>query len=291
MKRFIRKLARFLPDKMYISLMYFKHFKRFPNLKNPQTFNEKLQWLKLYDRKPEYTTMVDKYLVKQYIADIIGKEYVIPTIGVWKSAEQIDFDSLPEQFVLKCNHDGGGKSVIICRNKSTFDRQDAIDKLSKCLNDNGYWYGREWPYKNVKALIIAEQYMEDSLTKELRDYKIYCFNGQAKIVMVASNRFSSKQTTFDYFDENGIWLDVEWGNPRSSKKPGKPPMFEKTIMIAEKLSSDFTHVRVDLYVANNQLYFGELTFFDGSGFVPFVNPEHDFLFGSWIKLPFKKNRI
>lgn len=288
MKSFISKLARFLPDKLYISLMYFKHFKRFLNLKNPQTFNEKLQWLKLYDRKPEYTTMVDKYLVKKYIADKIGPEYVIPTLGVWETADQIDFDALPDQFVLKCNHNGSGNGIIICCDKSKLDREATIETLNKCLRDNGYWYGREWPYINVKPCILAEQYMEDSATKELRDYKIYCFNGQAKILMTASNRFADKQTTFDYFDLEGNWLDVEWGNPRSSEEPKKPPLFEEILSIAEKLSKGLTHIRVDLYVVDNQVYFGELTFFDGSGFTPFMRAEHDLLFGRWLDLPLGK---
>ena len=184
--KFLKKLLRILPDKLYIQLQYFYHFYRFANLKNPQTFNEKLQWLKLYDRNPLYTTMVDKYKVKEYVANIIGKEYIIPTLAVYNNVEDIDFDRLPNQFVLKCNHDSGG--LVICKDKSKLDKKGAIKKLSKALKNNFYYNGREWPYKNVKPCVIAEQYMEDSETEELRDYKFFCFNGDVKILFVALGR-------------------------------------------------------------------------------------------------------
>lgn len=168
-RKIARKALKCLPDKMYIGLKYFLKFREFPNLKSPVTFNEKLQWLKLHDRKPEYNTMVDKYKAKKYVADRIGSEHIIPTLGVWERFEDIDFDVLPNQFVLKCTHDSGG--LVICRNKSKFDKVNAKEKIKASLKTNYFYQGREWPYKNVRPRIIAEKYMEDGSTKELTDYK------------------------------------------------------------------------------------------------------------------------
>lgn len=273
-----------LPDKLYISLVYYKHFHRFPNLKNPQTFNEKLQWLKLHDRNPAYTQLVDKYAVKQYIADTIGSEYVIPTLGIWDRAEDISFDQLPEQFVLKCTHDSG--SVAICKNKAQFDKTTAIKMLNHGLKRNGYWYGREWPYKNVKPRVIAEAYMEDSETEELRDYKFFCFNGKVKLLFVATDRQKAvAETKFDFFDTNFHHLNIKNGHPNADTVPAKPKKLEKMITLAETLSRDIPHVRVDFYEVNGRIYFGELTFSHWSGMVPFEPNSWDELLGSWIHLP------
>lgn len=276
-------LAKIIPDKMYIQMLYFKHFKNFPDLKNPRTYNEKLQWLKLYDRKPIYTIMVDKYRVKEYVANIIGDEFIIPTIGVWERPEDIDFDSLPEQFVLKWNHDSG--SIIICKNKAELNTIEAIKRLSKRAKYNGFHYGREWPYKNVKPCIIAEKYMENEETGDLRDYKFFAFNGTARAMFIATDRFEECDTKFDFFDMDYQHLPFTNGHPNADTIPTKPMQFELMKELSAKLSMGIPQVRVDWYEANGKLYFGEFTFFHWSGFKPFVPNEWDYTFGSWIELP------
>ena len=196
------------------------------NLKDPKTFNEKLQWLKLYDRNPKYTQMVDKHEVKNYVASRIGSEYIIPTLGVWDKFEDIDFDSLPNQFVLKCTHDSGG--LVICKNKSDLDIDATKRKINKCLKKNYYWHGREWPYKNLRPRIIAEQYMEDTSTKELRDYKFFCFDGEVKALFIASDRqVKGEETKFDFFDMEYNHLPFTNGHPNARVMPEKPKGFEK----------------------------------------------------------------
>lgn len=256
------------------------------NLKNPQTFNEKLQWLKLYNRNPEYTKMVDKYEVKKYVADKIGEEYIIPTLGVWNKFEEIDFDTLPQQFVLKTTHDSGG--VVICRDKSSFDYEAAKKKLNTSLKNNFYYMGREWPYKNVKPRIIAEKYMEDSATKELRDYKLFAFDGVVKALFIASDRQNpNEDTKFDFFDSNLKHLDFTNGHPNATVTPAMPESFEEMKKLAEKLSEKIPHLRCDFYEINGKVYFGELAFFHWSGFTPFNPDEWDKTFGDWLKLPEK----
>ena len=257
------------------------------NLSDPKTYNEKLQWLKIHDRRPEYTTYVDKYKVRDYIAKTIGEEYLVPLLGVWDNAEDIQFESLPNQFVLKCNHDSG--SVIICKDKSKFDINEAKKKLSKCLKKNLYDWCREWPYKNVKPCIIAERYMEDQSTAELRDYKFFCFNGEVKALFVARDRQTpNEETKFDFFDADYNHLDFTNGHPNAKQVPEKPSQFELMKQLAEKLSVGIPHVRVDFYECNGKIYFGEMTFFHWSGMVPFNPEKWDRTFGDWIKLPEKE---
>ena len=254
------------------------------DLSAPKTFNEKIQWLKLHDRKPIYTTMVDKYAVKQYVADHIGEEYIIPTIGVWDKFDDIDFDALPDQFVLKCTHDSGG--LVICRDKNSLDKQRAKEKIERSLKKNYYWSGREWPYKDVKPRIIAEQYMEDTKTEELRDYKFFCFDGIAKALFVATDRQKEgEEVKFDFYDMDFKHLDFKQGHPNAAVSPAKPETFEEMRQLAEKLSQGIPHMRVDFYEVNGKAYFGELTFSHFSGMVPFNPEEWDETFGSWIKLP------
>lgn len=284
MNKTIRKASRLIPDRLYLSLLYYKHFHKFPNFNSPQIFNEKLQWLKLYDRRPEYTKMVDKYAVKLYIAEVIGEEYVIPTLGVWDRFEDIDFNKLPDRFVLKCTHDS--HSVIICKDKAKLDIESARQKLTSSLSRNFFYYGREWPYKNVPPRIIAEKYMEDAKVRELRDYKIYTFNGKAKFCMINTDR--GTDTRADYFDESYNWLDFTWGYSHADVKPEKPANYEKMFELAEKLAKGTATLRVDFYEVNAQVYFGELTFFDASGFDKIIPESYDLKFGSWIKLPDKK---
>lgn len=277
-------LFKDMNDEEYLKKLFKCRMKRELNLDNPQTFNEKLQWLKLYDRKPEYTTMVDKYAVKKYVADVIGEEYIIPTLGVWNHFDEIDFDKLPNQFVLKCTHDSGG--IVICTDKSNLDLKAAKKKIEKCLRRNYYWSSREWPYKNVKPRIIAEKYMSDEGKEELSDYKVLCFNGEPKIVEVHKGRFNGQHTQ-DCYDEFWNKTDIEqYDLPKTDEIMPKPAFLEEMLHLSKLLSKDLIHVRVDWYFTNNRLYFGELTFFDGSGYNLFCG-NADELLGSWIKLPIK----
>lgn len=278
-------VLRFLPDKTFLKMYYTVMTKNKMDIDNPKAFNEKLQWLKLYNRNPFYTKLVDKYKVREYIADKIGEEYLIPLLGVWDSPDDIDFDSLPNKFVLKCNHDSGGLSI--CRDKKTFDVNIAKKKLKKSLKTNYYYSGREWPYKNVPRKIIAEKYMTDETGTNLRDYKFYCFDGKAKVVGIYQDRNTDKETTGDFFDMDFNWLDFTFNMPNAKVKPSKPNHFEKMKEIAEILSKGIPHVRVDLYLSNDKIYFGELTFFDGSGFDKIEPFEWDVKLGSWINLPAK----
>lgn len=276
-----------LDDKEYLERMFEVMMGKKLDLNHPKTFNEKLQWLKLYDRRPEYTVMVDKYAVKKYVADIIGEEYIIPTLGVWDKFEDIDFDTLPNQFVLKCTHDSGG--LAICKDKKMFDIEAAKNKINRSLKTNYYLRGREWPYKNVKPRIIAEQYMEDSVTSELRDYKFFCFNGEVKMLFIASDRQNAnEETKFDFFDMDYKHLDVRNGHPNATVMPDKPKCFDEMKSLAEKLSINIPQVRVDFYEVDGKVYFGELTFSHWSGFVPFDPQKWDEVFGEWIELPAKR---
>ncbi len=279
--------ARLIPDKVLVQCEYKHCMGKKLNLDKPQTFNEKLQWLKLYNHNPEYTTMVDKHAVKKYVADIIGEEYIIPTLGVWDRFEDIDFDALPDQFVLKVTHDSGG--LVICRDKSKLDVEAAKRKINKSMKRNYYLIHREWPYKNVKPRIIAEEYMEDSVTTELRDYKFFCFDGKVKALFIATERASTtEETKFDFFDENFCHLPFTNGHPNAAKLPAKPENFELMKEFAKKLSKGIPHVRVDFYEVDGRVYFGELTFSHWSGIVPFDPPEWDEKWGEWITLPEKQ---
>lgn len=280
----LNRFSWLLSDKLYLRLLFKLRVGYSLNLDNPQTFSEKLQWLKLYNRKPEYTRMVDKYEVKKYVADIIGEQYIIPTLGVWERVEDIDFDSLPNQFVLKCTHDSGG--LVICRDKNKLDISSAKKKLKKSLKSNYYLHGREWPYKNVKPRIIAEQYMVDESGYELKDYKWFCFGGEPKTLFIASDRgIEGEETKFNFYDMDFNLLPFTNGHPNSTKPIKKPLSFEKMKGLAAELSVGIPHIRVDFYDINGQIYFGELTFFHWSGMTPFVPEEWDYIFGSWINLP------
>lgn len=269
-------------DEEYLKKLYKFRMGKELDLNNPETFNEKLQWLKIHNRNPLYTTMVDKYAVKKYVADKIGEKYIIPTLGVWDNVEDIAFNKLPKQFVLKCTHDSGG--IVICKDKSVLDFNEAKKKLKKSLETNFFLKWREWPYKNVKRRIIAEEFLEDANANELVDYKVLCFNGEPKIVEVHKGRFNGQHTT-DNYDIFWNKTDIEqYDLPKSDEIMPKPAFLEEMLRLSKLLSKDLVHVRVDWYFANNRLYFGELTFFDGSGFNLFCG-DADELLGSWIKLP------
>lgn len=283
--RKVKYALRLFPDKAYIQLYYFSHFKRFANLTNPRTYNEKLNWLKLHDRNPKYVQMVDKCEVKKIVAEQIGNEYIIPTIGVWEHFDDIDFDTLPNQFVLKCTHDSEG--LVIVKDKTKFNKTAAKEKIEEALKQNFYYIGREWPYKNVKPRIIAEQYMEDHVDGELRDYKFFCFDGEPKVMFIASDRFSD-HVKFDYFDMKFNHLNIKQKYPHAEKLLRKPETFEKMIELSKVLSRGYPHVRVDFYEVDGHLYFGELTFYHFSGFMPFEPDRWDKVFGDWLKLPRSK---
>ncbi len=278
-----------LDDITYLKKKYQVDMNKKLDLNNPKTFNEKIQWLKLYNRKDEYTVMVDKHLVKDYVAKKIGAEYIIPTIGVWDSPEEIDFNALPEKFVLKCNHNSG-KGMYICKDKSLIDEASVRKNLKAGLEQDYYLTGREWPYKNVPRKIIAEQYMEDTKTGELRDYKFFCFNGEAKIMFVASERQKvGEETKFDFFDMDYNLLPFTNGHPNAAITPEKPQNFDKMKELAEILAEGIPHARIDFYEINGKIFFGEITFSHWSGFVPFDPEEWDYKIGEWITLPEKTN--
>ena len=254
------------------------------DLENPKTFNEKLQWLKLYNRKPEYTMMVDKYRVREYIAQTLGEEYLIPLLGVWDDPDDIDFDALPNQFVLKCNHNSG-LGMCICKDKSRLNIAKVKAGLRKGLAQDYYLTSREWPYKDVPRKIIAEKYMEDdSSTGELADYKVLCFNGEPKLVEIHHGRFAGIHTQ-DFYDTDWNKTDFEQpDDPLSDEVMEKPPFADEMFRLTRDLAKDIPHVRVDWFYTQKRLYFGEITFFDGAGFVPFVGNQ-DEIIGEWIELP------
>lgn len=302
---------RSMDDEKYLSKMYYARLGKKLDLVNPKTFNEKLQWLKLYDRKPIYTTMVDKYAVKQYIADRIGEEYIIPTLGVWDKFDDIDFDDLPDQFVLKCTHDSGG--LAICRDKKNFNRQKAKKKIERSLKKNYYWSGREWPYKDVPPRIIAEEYLEDKddspskpdvisgirysdLQKKygLLDYKFMCFDGKVQalfldIGVIGASDGHAEQYYRNVYDRNARLLSVKETRENYPVPVILPENLQEMIAVAERLSANIPHLRVDLYRLNDgRIKVGELTFFHGSGLSNiFIPSEWDKTFGDWIHLPKK----
>ena len=277
----INRLGPLLSDKLYIKIRYRLTIGKKLDLKNPKTFNAKLQWLKLHDRNPEYTTMVDKYLVKNYVANIIGKEYIIPTLGVWNSAEEIDFDTLPNQFVLKCNHNSG-LGMCVCKDKSKLNIPAVKQSLNEGMRQNFYLYGREWPYKNVKRKIIAEKYMEGSDGKPLVDYKLMCFNGKVKCSFTCTERENDLKVTF--FDNNWQRLPFERHYPASKIEIPKPLKFNKMKELAETLSKNTRFLRVDFYEIDQKIYFGELTLYPGCGYEEFSPEKWDGILGDWIQL-------
>lgn len=283
------RIGWFLPDKVYLSLRYRLIMGKRLDLKKPQTFNEKLQWLKLYDRRPEYTTMVDKYAVKDYVANIIGKEYIIPTLGVWDRPEKIEWDKLPDQFVLKTTNGGGSLGVVICKDKKSFDKKKAVKTLKANMHSN-WRIQMEWPYKNVPHRIIAEKYIEPAPDiNDLRDYKFFCFNGEVKGLFVATERNKEgEDVKFDFFDAEYNHLPFKQGHENASPYPSKPHNFELMKRVAAELSKGYPHMRIDLYDLGDKVFFGEITMYHFGGFVPFRPEEWDKVFGDMISLPGEK---
>ena len=288
----VKNYFGFLPDKIYLSLRYRCQMGRWINWKNPQTFTEKLQWLKVYNHRLEYTTMVDKVAVKKYVADLIGEEYIIPTLGVWDNPEDIDWDTLPNQFVLKTTHSGGSNGVIICRDKRTFDTGEAVSKLNESLKSDIYSTFREWPYKDVPRRVIAEQLIceqHNQGQQDLTDYKFFCFNGEPEYCQVIRNR--SQTMTIDFYDME--WKHQEFIGLHPVMTNGLHPVtcpihINDLRTICMKLAKDIPFVRIDFYVLDNREYFGELTFYPASGFGVFTPYDWDIKLGELLLLGNKK---
>lgn len=278
-----KRVYSLLPDEQYLKLRYYATFGKKLNLKNPQTFNEKLQWLKLYDRNPIYSFMVDKYEMKKYVSEKVGKEYVIETLGVWDKFEDIDFSKLPQKFVLKTTHDSGG--VAIC-DKKNLDVNKVRKKINKSLRNNYFWWGREWPYKEIKPRIIAEKYLVDESGIELKDYKVQCFNGSPVNTLICLGRNTEEKVKYRYFDLKWNFLRYSVGD---DKLPlnftiKKPKNYEEMLKIAKVLSSGLPEVRIDMYNVNGKIYVGEITLYSQSGFDIDITHEADINMGKYLTL-------
>lgn len=277
------KITNLLSDKVFLKFQFRALMGTELDLNNPITFNQKLNWMKLFDRNPLYTRLVDKIAVKKWVSEKVGnQDLLIPTLGVYNSLDDININELPGQFVLKTSHSGDSLGVVICKDKKKFNSKVAFAQLNKSLNIDYYKPGREWPYKNVPRRIIAEKYMEDEFG-ELRDYKFFCFNGEVKALFVATNR-STGHVCFDYFDQNFNHLDFIQSHSNFDAVINKPKKFEKMVSIASLLSKGLPHVRVDLYNINGCIYFGEMTFYHYGGVIAFHPEEWDYKFGEWIDL-------
>lgn len=272
-----------VPDEEYLKNRYKIMMGKDLNLDNPIYYTEKLQWLKLYDHKPQYSVMVDKHRVKEFVSERIGEQYVIKTLGVWENFDEIDFSSLPNKFVLKCTHDSG--SLVICKDKEKLDFKAAKKRIKKYMKRNYFSCSREWPYKNVPPRIIAEEYMEDKQDKELRDYKFFTFGGVPRVLYIAQGRGCGKQTYADFFDMNFEHLPFTIDHDMADELPHPPQNFELMKVLAAKLSEGTPQLRVDFYEVNGKVYFGEMTFFHCSGLYPFSEERWDKMFGDWVMLP------
>lgn len=267
-------------DEDYVRLMYKLTMGRTLNLESPKDFNEKMQWLKLYDRNPKYTELVDKYRVKGYIAKKIGEEYIVPTIGVYEKFDDIDFEKLPNQFVIKCTHDSG--SFIIVKDKKNLNVASARKKITKCLKKNYYYFAREWPYKNVEPRIIIEAY----LGEDINDYKVQCFKGEVDNILVCDGRFSDRGVRYYYFDPDWNYLAYSYYddiNEDTFSYP-KPKMIDKIVELSSIIGKDFDQIRVDWYIVKNKIYFGELTFYTNGGFDNTITHEADAKLGKKLIL-------
>ena len=277
------KFTNILSDKTFLKILYFVKMEKKLDLENPQTYSEKLQWLKLHDRNPEYTKMVDKYEAKEYVRKIIGDQYIIPTIGIYNSFDEINFDELPNQFVIKCTHDSGG--LVIVKDKNSIDLNSIKRKINTSLRRNYYYSNREWPYKNVKPRIIIEKYMEDKKSAFMKDYKFFCFDGVPVVMYLSEGLENHNTARMSFFDMNFQLMDFKRRDYKlMDYTPDKPKNFDKMKEFASILSQNIPHVRVDFYEINGNLYFGELTFFTCSGLIPFENPKSDVELGKYIKI-------
>ena len=279
---FVEKLIRCIPDKIYVSLLHKKNIGVWPNLHNPLTFSEKIQWLKLYDRKPLYTMLVDKYAVKEYVKEKVGAEYVIPTLATFKHVNDLTFRDLPNQFVLKWNHNSG--CVVICRDSSKIDLEITKSRLRLGERKNGFWYGREWPYKNVKPLIVAEKFISTDNYNSPDDFKFFCFNGSVEFFKIDFNRFTNHRANYYGKNCNLLPFGETVCPPDFQHKIVFPRNISDMFRIAEELSKNIPFVRIDLYNVNGKIYFGEMTFFPASGFGNFIPQEWNRKLGKLISI-------
>lgn len=282
----LKKTLRFLPDKQYVKLYFFLRLKRKLDLENPRHLNDKLQWMKFNYRFPLQTIVSDKYLVRDYVEKKIGSQYLIPLYGSWFRFDDIDFSALPGQFVLKCNHDSGG--LAICRNKQTFNREEARKKINRSLKDNFFYIGREYQYKNIKPRIICEHFLSDHGNVPM-DYKIYCFNGTPDVILVCKDRFrnDSHKAQYLYFDQSWNFLPLNKGDEAlDAPDIEKPENLDEMLEIARKLSEDFIFARIDLYNIEGKIYFGEITLTPNSGFDPDITEATDLYFGNKLEIPY-----
>lgn len=278
-------LSPLISDKLFLKLFHRLYLGYSLDLKHPKTYQEKLQWLKLYNRKPEYTIMADKVKAKEWVANKIGKEHIIPTIGVWKDPAEIDFDALPDKFVLKCNHNSG-LGMCICKDKKKLDIDKVKRELLKGIRQNYFLHAREWPYKDIPRRIFAEKFMTDGNNADLTDYKFFCFDGEPFMMYVSQD--NAENATTDFFDMNFNRLPIRMKDPNSNNPPSKPDKFEEMKNLARILSEGIPHVRVDFYVINDCVYFGEITFFHNAGGTKVYPDEWNYKLGDLIKLPFEE---
>ena len=272
-----------LSDEEFLKKVFPKYMGYPLDFENPKTFSEKLQWLKVNYREPIQTIMVDKHEAKDFIAHRVGDQYIIPTLAVWDSVEDIDFDALPNQFVLKCTHDSGG--IVICKDKSSLDREAAKAKLRTSLKRDYSRIAREWPYKEVPRRIIAEEYLSELGSNEILDYKMYCFHGEPKMTVVCSDRFSKAGTRMNFYDIDWKPMGIHFGHypPLPTEFP-RPETYDEMLRLATELSKDCPFLRVDFYEIKGRLYIGELTFFPGAGLEQFRPISKDYELGEWLQL-------
>ena len=277
-------LLKFVPDSVFLRIKYFVRLHKILHLKNPQTFNEKSQWLKLHDHNPLYTQLVDKYRARAFVANLIGEEHLNTLYGVYSSFEDIDFEKLPERFVLKCNHDCG--SIFVCRDKKAIDYEKEKAKFNYALNHNYFWEGREWPYKGVKPCIIAEKYLEDSKIKTIRDYKFFCFNGTPQLLYISEGLENHSTAKISFYDLKGKKMPFHRSDYAQFESNPIPDNLDELTALATKLSKEVNapFVRVDLFSIDNNIYFSEFTFFACGGMLPFEPEEWDRKLGDWIHI-------
>ncbi len=283
----LKRCANLFSDKHYLQMMYYVKMGRRLDLTNPKSFTEKLQWLKLYDRKPIYPQMVDKIAVKEYVKNILGEEVIIPTLGIWDSFDEIDFEALPDKFVLKTNHSGGNSGVVVCADKSSLDKISAKKVLEHSIKTNTYSTTKEWPYSLVKPQIFAEEYLDGDPVLGLIDFKFLCFNGKVKVVYISEGK-NINQVTHSFYTRDWERLPFSYESPYNPENFSKPENYDKMAECAEKLAQDTYFSRIDLYSVDNQIYFGEVTFYPTSGYGKFDPKEWDYKLGDLLVLPSEK---
>ena len=284
----LRRLWFLFPnDRLYVSLIYRLESGKKLDLNNPQLFTEKIQWLKLYDHNKDYTSMVDKISAKEYVSVRIGEKYVIPTLGTWNHFDEIDFEKLPDRFVLKTNHGGGGNAVVLCKGQKSLNKSMAKNVLERSLRRNGYWAYREWPYKNIVPKIFAEQLIQlsEKESDDIVDYKFFCFDGEPKYCQVIQDRHVKE--TIDFFDmewNHQEFVGLNPGITNASSLPARPKHFEEMKRVTEKLSEGMPFVRIDLYDTGEKVYFGEITFYPASGFGALEPEDTDAWLGKLLRV-------